>query len=106
MALNIELFYIISRKLSLCGLFWTTLYMHTHMHTYIYMDACMHAYILVYMHIYTFIHTYMYHYRGFVLVRRGFCPGVFCLKGFVRIGFCEFPLQPEYKFYTSVTTES
>jgi len=26
MALNIELFYIISRKLSLCGLFWTTLY--------------------------------------------------------------------------------
>ena len=25
MALNIELFYIISRKLSLCGLFWTTL---------------------------------------------------------------------------------
>ena len=29
MALNIELFYIISRKLSLCGLFWTTLYIYT-----------------------------------------------------------------------------
>ena len=29
MALNIELFYIISRKLSLCGLFWTTLYITT-----------------------------------------------------------------------------
>jgi len=26
MSLNIELFYIISRKLSLCGFFWTTLY--------------------------------------------------------------------------------
>src|SRR6218665_2104924 len=30
MALNIELFYIISRKLSLCGLFWTTLYIAIH----------------------------------------------------------------------------
>ena len=93
-------------------------YLHAYKHSYIYahtyMDACMHTFIYacvyiytnVYMHTYTFIHTYMSLYRGFVLVRRGFCPGVFCLEGFVRIGFCKFPLLSEYKFYTSVTTES
>ena len=33
-----------------------------------------------------------------VLVR-GFCQGVFCLEGFVRGGFCPFPLLPEYICY-------
>src|SRR6218665_107560 len=30
------------------------------------------------------------------IVRRGLCPGIFCLKGFVRGGFCPFPLLSEY----------
>src|SRR6218665_300902 len=30
---------------------------------------------------------------------RGFCPGVFCLEGFVRGGFCPFPLVSEYICY-------
>src|SRR6218665_3532625 len=29
----------------------------------------------------------------------GFCQGVFCLEGFVRGGFCSFPLLPEYICY-------
>src|SRR6218665_3269191 len=33
-----------------------------------------------------------------LIVRGGFCPGVFvfCLEGFVRGGFCSFPLLSEY----------
>src|SRR6218665_2095482 len=49
----------------------------------------------------TCIHTCPY--RGFVLVRDGFCPGVclrvFCLEGFVRGGFCPPPLPSEYIHY-------
>src|SRR6218665_2676565 len=30
---------------------------------------------------------------------RGFCQGVFCLEGFVRSGFCPFPLLSEYICY-------
>src|SRR6218665_4047021 len=30
---------------------------------------------------------------------RGVCPGVFCLKGYVRGGFCPFPLLSEYICY-------
>ena len=33
------------------------------------------------------------------IVRRGFCQGVFCLEGFVRGGFCPFPLLSEYICY-------
>src|SRR6218665_3594532 len=45
----------------------------------------------------TCIHTCLY--RGFVLVRGGFCSGVFCLKGFVLGGFCPSPLLSEYIRY-------
>src|SRR6218665_2145138 len=49
----------------------------------------------------TCIHTCLY--RGFLLVCRGFCSGVcsgvFCLEGFVRGGFCPFPLLSEYIHY-------
>src|SRR6218665_1570934 len=49
----------------------------------------------------TCIHTCLY--RGFVLVRGGFCLGVclgfFCLEGFVRGGFCPSPLLSEYIHY-------
>src|SRR6218665_2631693 len=42
-------------------------------------------------------------YRGFVLVRGGFCSGVclgvFCLEGFVRGGFCPSSLLSEYIHY-------
>src|SRR6218665_3164479 len=48
------------------------------------------------------MHTYM-SYRGFVLVRGGFCSGVclgvFCLEGFVRGGFYPSPLLSEYIHY-------
>src|SRR6218665_2228365 len=30
------------------------------------------------------------------LLSRGFCPGVFCLEGFVRGCFCPYPLLSEY----------
>src|SRR6218665_3033163 len=33
------------------------------------------------------------------IVRGGFCQGVFCLEGFVRGGFCPFPLLSEYICY-------
>src|SRR6218665_476668 len=36
------------------------------------------------------------------IVRGGFCPRVFCLKGFVRVGFVRYPFCQS----TSVTTES
>src|SRR6218665_820181 len=100
MALNIELFYIISRKLSLCGLFWTTLYMHTHMHTYIYMDACMHAYILSCMHIYMhkcidayiYIHTYIHvSLQGVCLSSQGFLSGGFLSERFCPDWFLRIP---------------
>src|SRR6218665_643993 len=49
----------------------------------------------------TCIHTCLY--RGFVLVRGGFCSGfvwVLCLEGFVRGGFCPVrPLLSEYIHY-------
>src|SRR6218665_2417848 len=49
----------------------------------------------------TCIHTCLY--RGFVLVRGGFCSGglsgVFCLEGFVWGGFCPSPLLSEYTHY-------
>src|SRR6218665_3989855 len=49
----------------------------------------------------TCIHTCLY--RGFVLVRGGFCSGVclgvFCLEGFVRSGFCPSTLLSEYIHY-------
>src|SRR6218665_3232482 len=81
--------------------------MHTHMQTH--MDTCMHTYIHNYMHasihkcIHTYTHTYTHAHihtcihifvftEGFVLVRGG-------LEGFVRGGFCPFPLLPEYIRY-------
>src|SRR6218665_3284389 len=49
----------------------------------------------------TFIHTCLY--RGFVLVRGGFCSevclGFFCLEGFVWGGFCPSTLLSEYIHY-------
>src|SRR6218665_3459444 len=52
----------------------------------------------------TCIPTYLY--RGFVLVRRGFCLGVclgvFCLEGFVQGGFCPSPFCQNI----SITTEN
>src|SRR6218665_2310226 len=49
----------------------------------------------------TCMHTCLY--RGFVLVRGGFCLGFvwefFCLEGFVRGGFCPSPLLSEYIHY-------
>src|SRR6218665_2108274 len=45
----------------------------------------------------TCIHTCLY--RGFVLVRGGFCSEVFCLEGFVRGRFCPSPLLSEYIHY-------
>src|SRR6218665_2412885 len=67
-------------------------------HTWIH--ACIHTYINIYIHIHihTHMHTYTHAYiifvftEGFVLVRGG-------LEGFVRGGFCPFPLLPEYIRY-------
>ena len=46
------------------------------------------------------MHTYICLYREVCLSSRGSCLGVlsggFCLEGFVRGGFCPFPLLPEY----------
>src|SRR6218665_2382895 len=51
------------------------------------------------------MHTYICLYRRFVIVRGlfvlGFCPRVFCLKGFVRGGFIHTPFCQN----TSVTTK-
>src|SRR6218665_1971230 len=49
------------------------------------------------------MHTYICLYRGFVLVRRGFCGG-FCLRIFVwkvlsRGGFCPYPFPSQYIRY-------
>src|SRR6218665_2358731 len=51
--------------------------------------------------VHAYIHVLIY--RGFVLVRRGFCSGVclgvFSLEGFVRGGFCPSSLLSEYIHY-------
>src|SRR6218665_3895332 len=49
------------------------------------------------------MHTYICLYRGFVLVRRGFCGG-FCPRIFVwkvlsRGGFCPYPFPSQYIHY-------
>ena len=53
-----------------------------------------------------YTHTYICLYRGFVLVRGGFCSGSFvrgfCLEGFARGRFCPSPCCHN----TSVITEN